>query len=458
MFARCRVTICRSWLLVLCFWAVGFPPVSIATAADVKGRLVIVTSFPERLFNRYKTAFELVYPKVKVHVRSRKTSAAISFIQERTHEPVDLFWASAPDAFEVLKQSRHLRRLSDKKRLSHMIGRSPVDDPDGYYRGFAISGYGLMWNREYFAARNLTAPTHWADLTRPEYFRHVGITAPSRSGTTHLIVETILQAEGWNKGWATLLEMGGNLATVTARSFGVPDGIRSGRFGIGPVIDFFGLGAIADGAPVEFYYPDKTAFLPANIAIVSRVANLGAAHAFIEFIRSEAGQKILFEPAIRRLPIRPGAYGNAPAGYPDPFNEELVKRGIAFDRHLSRQRYHLVNSLFDTMITYRLRALNRVWGTIHKAEAMLSGNTPPVLRQRLERAKQLARDIPVDEKEAREVAFGEIFRHRKPGLPLPPEQIRLQQEWEKFARNRQNKAMELSTGVLTELSSLKESQ
>ncbi len=458
MIARSHLANFRSWLLALYFLTLFFSITSIATAAEVKGRLVIVTSFPERLFNRYKTAFELKYPKVKVHVRSRKTSAAISFIQERTNEPVDLFWASAPDAFEVLKQSQHLRRLSDKERLSHMIGDSPVDDPDGYYRGFAISGYGLMWNREYFAARNLTTPTQWADLTRPEYFRHVGITAPSRSGTTHLIVETILQAEGWNKGWATLLEMGGNLATVTARSFGVPDGIRSGRFGIGPVIDFFGLAAIADGAPVEFHYPDKTAFLPANIAIVSRVANLGAAQAFIEFIRSEAGQKILFEPAIRRLPIRPGAYGNAPAGYPDPFNEELVKRGIAFDRHLSRQRYHLVNTLFDTMITYRLRTLNRVWKAIHKAKAALSENTPTVIRKRLEMAKQLARDIPVNEREAEEPTFGETFRHRKPGLPLPPKQIRLQQEWEQFTRNRQDKAMALATDVLAELSSLKESQ
>jgi ABC-type Fe3+ transport system substrate-binding protein len=67
------------------------------------------------------------------------------------------------------------------------------------------------------------------------------MTAPSRSGTMHLTVETILQGEGWDKGWSQILQMAGNSAQVTERSFGVPDGINNGQFGGGPVIDFFGL-------------------------------------------------------------------------------------------------------------------------------------------------------------------------------------------------------------------------
>ena len=74
-------------------------------------------------------------------------------------------------------------------------------------------------------------------------FRSRGDLGAVALGTTHLTVETILQGEGWDKGWASLLEIGGNLAQVSDRSFGVPDAVNSGQYGVGIVIDFFGLSA-----------------------------------------------------------------------------------------------------------------------------------------------------------------------------------------------------------------------
>lgn len=46
------------------------------------------------------------------------------------------------------------------------------------------------------AANKLPAPRQWAELMKPVYFGHVAVSAPSRSGTTHLTVETLLQGEG----------------------------------------------------------------------------------------------------------------------------------------------------------------------------------------------------------------------------------------------------------------------
>ena len=39
-----------------------------------------------------------------------------------------------------------------------------------------------------------------SDLFKPAYFSHVAISAPSRSGTTHLTVEAILQGEAGTVG------------------------------------------------------------------------------------------------------------------------------------------------------------------------------------------------------------------------------------------------------------------
>lgn len=114
-----------------------------------------------------------------------------------------------------------------------------------------------MWNTRYLKAKKLLVPKTWADLAKPVYNGHVGMSAPSRSGTTHLTVETVLQGEGWDKGWALWKEIAGNFKTVTERSFGVPDGVNSGQFGLGIVIDFFGLSSKVSGFPVDFLYPPR---------------------------------------------------------------------------------------------------------------------------------------------------------------------------------------------------------
>ena len=439
------------WLRVLTMALFGFAA-PVAAKAESAGRLIIVTSFPESMFGRFVLEFEKRHPRIKIHVRSKKTSAAISFIQERKGEPADIVWASAPDAFEVLKKSGHLAKAFNipTNRIVR-IGDYPLDDPAGYYRGFAISGYGIMWNRPYLARLGLPEPRQWDDLRKPEYFRHLGISAPSRSGTMHLIVEIILQAKGWTNGWAALLEIGGNLATVTARSFGVLDGVRTGRFGAGPVIDFFGLSAIATGAPVGFSYPNATTFLPANIAIVKDARNRSAANEFVDFILSPSGQNILLEPDISRLPVRPEIYGLTPRGYPNPFDKILVSKGIRFDTELSRTRYHLVNALFDTMITYRLKALNRAWKAIHEATAALKLRSDPTLNDRLKKARGLANRIPIGGAQSSDAAFASSFVRRKPGLPVPVRQVKLVKNWERFARDNYAEATRIALDVLAQL-------
>ena len=307
---------------------------AIAHAQQLEDKLVIVTSFSKDLTAPFAQAFEKKHPGTRVEVQNRNTAAAVAFIRETRSSPPDIMWASAPDAFEVLKKNSLLQKYAPKAQgLAAKVGTYPVNDPDGFYVGFAASGYGIMYNTRYLRANSLPAPKEWDDLKKPVYFGHVGISAPSRSGTTHLTVETILQGEGWDKGWASLLEIGGNLAQVSDRSFGVPDAVNSGQYGIGIVIDFFGLSAKASGFPVEFVYPTVTTIVPANVGIIANAKNPKAAEAFVEFLLSEEGQQILLDPKIQRLPVRPATYDKAPAGYPNPFKDASL--GIA--RELQRR-------------------------------------------------------------------------------------------------------------------------
>jgi ABC-type Fe3+ transport system substrate-binding protein len=393
-------------------------------------KLVIVTSYPPDTTVTVGKAFTKA-TGIKVEMLKKKTTAGIKYLQATAaNNTSDMFWASAPDAFEVLKGDGLLQKYKVKvKGIPKNVGAFPINDPDGYYKGFAASGYGIMWNTRYLKAKKLPVPKSWADLAKPIYHGHVGMSAPSRSGTTHLTVETIIQGLGWKKGWALWKNIAGNFKTVTARSFGVPDGVNSGQFGIGVVIDFFGLSSQASGFPVDFLYPKVTTLVPANIAIVKNAPNKKAAGKFIEFLLSPKGQEVLLDPKIRRLPVNPKTYAKAPKGFPNPFKDKSIGAAVKFDLGLSKSRYNVVNSLFDVMVTYRLRELRSAVNEIQKAEAKAKTMAGKKL---IAQARALVGKVPISATKASEKSFNNIFKkkRKKKTTKVTGRQAQFEQAWD----------------------------
>src|SRR5260370_22439154 len=85
-----------------------------ALAQQREGKLVIVTSFSKDLTTPYAQAFEKKSPGLKVEVQNRNSAAAIAFIRETRSSPPHIFWASAPDAFELLKKNSLLQKYTPK--------------------------------------------------------------------------------------------------------------------------------------------------------------------------------------------------------------------------------------------------------------------------------------------------------------------------------------------------------
>ena len=424
-------------------WLVGFLLCLIHCAADAK-EVVIVTSFPKELFETYKKTFEAKNPGINVVINSKPTPAGVTYLRETKAKPeADIFWVSAPDAFQTLAADGLLEKYAPPKeimsRIPAKIGNFPIHDPDGKYFGFAISGYGLMWNKNYLKAHKLPAPKEWTDLTNPRYFNHLIISAPSRSGTTHLTIETILQAYGWDRGWALLLNAGGNMGSITDRSFGVPEAVISGQYGIGVVIDFFGLSAIAGGQPVEFVYPSLTSVVPASVGIVKGGPNPQEAKTFVNYLLSEAGQMVLFSPEIARLPVIPDLYAKAPKDYPNPFKKSLG--GVSFNDELSSARRDVVNSLYDHVITFRHSELREAWKNIYNAEAALAkGKSANAVQGKnlAAEARKLASQVPINDKKASDKEVTGAFKS-KSGV-----KAQMETEWETFAKANYAKAKELA--------------
>lgn len=373
----------------------------------------------------------------------KPTSAAITHVRERAARPdVDIFWASAVDAFLYLKANNLLEKYVPPAELRRgvpdKVAGFPLNDPEGFFYGFAVSGYGIMWNKTYLERNRLPAPKEWDDLIKPVYFGHLVISAPSRSGTTHLTVETILQGYGWQKGWELLIQMGGNMGAITERSFGVPEAVIGGQYGIGVVIDFFGLSAIASGQPIDFVYPSVTSIVPANVGMIKNAPNPEGARRFINFLLSDDGQRLLFKPEIARLPVKTALYAEAPKGTPNPFK---MAAGVQFNADLSAGRYQVTNRMYDQIITFRHAELKRAWEALYRAEraieaARAAGRDVTEAERLLIQARASARYVHVSEKMAAEVSGGmerdAAYRSAK------------EREWGEVARQSYTRAVSLA--------------
>ena len=98
----------------------------VANAAD---KVVVVTSFPKELTDAFEAAFAASNLDYELEILSKGTSAAVKYIQETAgNNTSDLMWASAPDAFEVLKGNdlglvRGVGRVTDVVQLQTSNGQ-----------------------------------------------------------------------------------------------------------------------------------------------------------------------------------------------------------------------------------------------------------------------------------------------------------------------------------------------
>ncbi|WP_300673469.1 extracellular solute-binding protein [Desulfoluna sp.] len=430
--------------MLSCFSGIG----SASEYREHQRYLDIITSFPPEFYTPFVTAFSQKYPAIQVQVLNKKTTAALAEIKRGNPHRFDIFWSSSPDAFAMLKAGKLLSQWTPGRRHpAFAIDGVSLDDPDGYFMGFSLSGVGWMWNPAYLKREELPIPGSWKDLTDPIYYGHLAMSTPSRSGTTHLIVESLLQEMGWEKGWATLLQLAGNLRTVSARSFSVPEGLINGRFGVGLGIDFLAQSRKELG----FRYGDPAFLVPASIAMIVQGNNPHEATLFVDFILSPEGQKILLEPTVSRLPVSRELHARiSKEAEPALFALIRKKRSKPYDAEQSCVRYHLVNQLFDRMITYRLTDRRSLWKRFLALEkrSVSAGVNVGTIKAQL---TSLLSDVPVTEAQSQNSAFNAPFIDSGRGTARNQAQQQHLQHWETFVSQRMGQAKALLTKAEADL-------
>jgi ABC-type Fe3+ transport system substrate-binding protein len=161
--------------------------------------------------------------------------------------------------------------------------------------GTSLEPYGLIYNPTLLKRLGIQIKD-WDDLLNPKLKGHIAQCTPDRSSSSHASYEVILAMHGWDKGWAWLTKLAANTGIFTARSRDVPSVVAKGEFAVGVAVpSYMAFAEVLGGYDLIFVYPKNAYVTPEPMAVLKGARNPKAAHAFIEFILSEEGQRVLMD-------------------------------------------------------------------------------------------------------------------------------------------------------------------
>jgi ABC-type Fe3+ transport system substrate-binding protein len=220
------------------------------------------------------------------------------------------------------------------------IGSQKLYDPGQYWLGTALSGFGIIFNKDLYAEAGMRTPTAFEDLTDPRLMGLVALADPRQSGSITTTFDSILNKYGWDDGWTMLREMSANTRYFTSAATKPPLDIAAGEAMAGLAIDFYGRtqaqavtppGAPPEASRVGYVDPVGATYIDADpISILRGGPHPELSRRFVEFCMSEQAQSLW------QFPADPEQTGPPPTG---PVRYELRRapvRRVMYEKHAGR--------------------------------------------------------------------------------------------------------------------------
>ncbi len=179
-------------------------------------------------------------------------------------------------------------------------------------------------------------PTSWNDLLRPEIRGQIVMPSPLVSGAAMIQFAAMSQNPAF--GWSWFERLAQNRVRVQGGNGDVMRQIAGGERLYGVIVDFLPIREAARGVPVAFHFPSEgVPAISEPVAILSTTRQPQAARRFVDFLVSEAGQRLAstmgYVPALPGIPV--------PAGFPERERIRIMPldpaRALAQDAEIRRQ-------------------------------------------------------------------------------------------------------------------------
>lgn len=222
------------------------------------------------------------------------------------------------------------------------IGDDPLYDQDEYWFGLALSGFGIVFNRDSLRSLDVPDPQRWDDLCNPRLVGNVALVNPGQSGSITTAFDAILKRNGWEQGWRILHRAGANARYFSASSLKPPIDVTQGNAAMAVTIDFYGryqsqaIEEIGGGSRVGYIDPIGGTILDTDpISMLRGAPHPELSKRFIEFCLSDQGQALW--QFRKHAPPGPNVGGGGDDLGPQQFElRRLPIRRVMYEKHFDR--------------------------------------------------------------------------------------------------------------------------
>jgi ABC-type Fe3+ transport system substrate-binding protein len=299
---------------------------------------------------------------------------------------IDVLYGGGVDPFRELEKEGLLTRYDPPAdvlgQIPAQVNGMDIFDPDHQWFGAALSGFGIITNERARQAAGLPEVRTWADLTDPRLAGWISASDPRASGSALAIYEIILQAYGWDKGWAVLMEMSGNVRNFLSSSAASAVEVGVGDAAYGVAIDTYGQAQAGyyGTANVSFVLPEgQTVIAPDSIAILKNPPHPELARHFVEFVLSRDGQLLWMLPkgspggatrnVINRMSVAPALYDELAGKTPILTNPFKMRSDFVYSNKLGSRRRAILSMLIAAWMIDTHDLLAPAWKALHSPAA-----------------------------------------------------------------------------------------
>ena len=281
MTPRCVASICLAALLAVTLTSCEKEATSEAEViAPQPETLTIITPHSQQIRDAFEVGFSEWYRQseggyVTIEWIVRGTPQCVQYIEDifagssgaGISKTPDLMFGGGIADHDFLTAKERTVRVDLAEEMASIpaeVRGLPTRHPDQQWFATGLSTFGIVYNDRVCRQWEIEPPTTWTDLAEPRFHGWLAVADPSASGSHRQSMMLILQSQGWEEGWPTLLRVLANSRALARGSTDVLRQIESGVFLAGFAVNFDGLALAhrSDGAIRYINPPDATAITP----------------------------------------------------------------------------------------------------------------------------------------------------------------------------------------------------
>ena len=354
----------------------------ISTGPSSPNKLTIISPHNRAIQVEFEALWKKSHPKGEIQwLDQGGSSDDLRFVREQFNRPgrtkaqgigVDVFFGGGGETFSELEADKLLVPITAKTDVPAVLNQVPLKAKDNTWVGAALSGFGILYNKQIAARDQLPVPQTWADLGNPKLQDRIELADPRKSGSAHVVYEIILQSNGWDKGWKILTSMAGNARRWMTSSSEPLQDVQNGEAVFCTAIDFYAINAIGKAGPDKLAYiqpKGQNLITPDPIGVLQGAPNAKLAQEFVGFVLSPDAQKLWntkqgapggpTNSTLSRLPSSPAAYGSKDAfSTANPYKEKVT---VTFDSAKASMRRRALDDLIGAALVDDVDAVQDKW-------------------------------------------------------------------------------------------------